>query len=205
MANKWEIEEYWLSRAFAWAWPSIWCAGLMYSMHFIESLKAQGGWRGILAIILTVAGKSLYEFLKKKANAAIVPILVLVLACAATAALPAAPPALGICVPATIIKVHDGDTATDVVIEIHCQVRYLDCWARELSEPGGKEAADSAKIAEGKHGRLYIPAESASLAGLFTFGRLLGEFWPDGADESESQRQVRLGFAGKTKKLEPKK
>ncbi len=118
----------------------------------------------------------------------------------------AAPPALGLTVPATIKTVHDGDTATDVVIELHVQVRYLGCWARELSEPGGKEAADSAKLAEGKHGRLFIPLKDPiELWKLLTFGRILGEFWPDGSVESESERQVRLGFAGAVKKLEPAK
>lgn len=131
--------------------------------------------------------------------------LLLALACGSAYAAPPAPP-LGLTVPATIKTVHDGDTATDVVIELHVQVRYLGCWARELSEPGGKEAAASAKLAEGKHGRLFIPLKDPiELWKLLTFGRVLGEFWPDGADESESQRQVRLGFAGAVKKLEPAK
>lgn len=131
--------------------------------------------------------------------------LFLALAASVSSAL-AAPPALGLTVPATIKTVHDADTATDVVIELHIQVRYLRCWGRELSEPGGPEAAASAKQTEGKRGRLFIPLNSnLELWKLFTFGRVLGEFWPDGSDESESQRQVRLGFAGETKKLEPKK
>ncbi len=117
----------------------------------------------------------------------------------------AAPPPLGVSIPAVCESAHDGDTAT-FAITFHVQVRYLGCWARELSEPGGKEAADSAKLAEGKHGRLFIPLKDPiELWKLLTFGRILGEFWPDGSDESESQRQVRLGFAGEVKKLEPAK
>lgn len=131
--------------------------------------------------------------------------LLVALAAAAPPAL-SAPPELGIVCPARIIKTHDGDTATDVVIELHVQVRYLNCWSRELSEKGGAEALASAKQAEGKHGRLFIPLnDPLQMWKLFTFGRVLGEFWPDGATESESERQVRLGFAGKTKKLEPAK
>lgn len=109
-------------------------------------------------------------------------------------------PPLGLSIPARIISAHDGDTATDVVIEVHVQVRYDNCWAPELSQPGGPESAASAKQAQGKHGRLFIPLNNPiDLWKLFTFGRVLGEFWPDGANESESQRQVRLGFASTTK------
>ncbi len=127
-------------------------------------------------------------------------ILGLLLALVACGNAYATPPPLGLSVPARIVRTHDGDTATDVVIELHVQVRYLDCWAKELSEPGGKEAAASAKLAEGKHGRLFIPIGNAnSISDLFTFGRVLGEIWLDGSNESESQRQVRLKMAS-TKK-----
>lgn len=108
-------------------------------------------------------------------------------------------PTIGLTVPADCETVHDGDTAT-FAITIHCQVRYLSCWAPELSQPGGAESATSAKLAEGKHGRLFIPiGDPFELWKSFTFGRVLGEFWPDGASESESQRQVRLGYAATTK------
>lgn len=112
---------------------------------------------------------------------------------------PAAPP-LALCVPATIVKVHDGDTATEVTLQVTVQVRYLNCWAPELKDKGGVAARDSAKRAEGMHGRLFIPIGNANnLSDLLTFGRVLGEFWPDGAKESESQRQVRLKHASTTK------
>ncbi len=131
-------------------------------------------------------------------------ILILAWVLAVAQPLAAAPPVPGIAIPATIKTVHDGDTATDVVIEVHVQVRYLNCWAPELSKPGGPESAASAKLAEGKHGVLFVPlADPFELWKLFTFGRVLGEFWPDGATESESERQVRLGFAGKTKDTQP--
>lgn len=122
---------------------------------------------------------------------------------------PAAPPASNVppcalCVPIRVNTVHDGDTATDVVIEVHVQVRYDNCWAPELTKPGGAEATASAKQAEGKHGRLYMPLnDQLDLWKLITFGRVVGEIWLDGATESESQRQVRLGFAGATKAKQP--
>jgi hypothetical protein len=108
-------------------------------------------------------------------------------------------PPKGICLPATVISAHDGDTAT-VDITVRTQVRYLNCWSKELNEPGGKEAAASAKLSEGKHGRIFIPLNDArTVADLFTFGRVLGEIWIDGSEESESQRQVRLGLASTAK------
>jgi len=116
------------------------------------------------------------------------------------AAEPATCPPLALCAPVRIVSVYDGDTATDVVIELHVQVRYLKCWAPELSQPGGKESRESAKLAEGKRGRLYIPLNQAgNIAALFTFGRVVGELWLDGATESESTRQVRTLHASTTK------
>jgi hypothetical protein len=193
------------SKVLEWAWSAAWCAGLMYAMHFIEALKAQGGWRAILAVVLTVVGKGAYESLKKYFTGT-AAVLFLTLACAVypAATLPAAPPAMGLTVPAECQSVHDGDTAT-FAITFRVQVRYLDCWAPELLKPGGPEAAASARLAEGKHGRLYVPLDDPlDLWRLLTFGRVLGKFWVDGATESESERQVRLGFAGTTKETQPK-
>ena len=109
-------------------------------------------------------------------------------------------PTLALCVPCKVLKVHDGDTATEVEIRVRVQVRYDSCWAPELREPGGPESRDSAKAAEGKTGRLFIPLNSSgNIADLFTFGRVVGTLWLDGATESESQRQVRTGHASTTK------
>lgn len=113
----------------------------------------------------------------------------------------APPPPVGICLPAVVRSVWDGDTATEVDITVRVSVRYMNCWSPELNQPGGKEAAASAKLAEGKKGRLFIPIDKASnLSDLFSFGRVVGELWLDGAKESESQRQVRLGHATRTKR-----
>lgn len=116
-------------------------------------------------------------------------------------------PPLVLCVPCAIHKMHDGDTATEATITLDIQIRYLKCWAPELSEAGGPEARDAAKLAEGKKGRLMIPLEGIhNIAELLTFGRVLGEFYPDGQEESESERLVRLGYATskKAKPLVPK-
>lgn len=116
-------------------------------------------------------------------------------------------PPLALCVPCKIIKIHDGDTATQATITLDIQVRYLDCWAPELNEPGGPEARDAAKTAEGKQGRLLIPLDKANnVADLLTFGRVLGTFYPDGQELSESERLVAAGYATqkKPKPLPPK-
>src|SRR3990172_8358288 len=90
-------------------------------------------------------------------------------------------PPLGICLPCQVVKVHDGDTANQVDVTIRVQVRYDECWSPELSEPGGKDAAASAKLAEGKHGRLLVPIKSGDeLIDLLTFGRVVGSIWLDG-------------------------
>lgn len=126
-------------------------------------------------------------------------LLAMALTAQSTRAVTPAPP-LALCVPCQVVTVHDGDTATEVILQIHVQVRYLDCWAPELKEPGGVESRASAKFAEGKKGRLFIPIGTANnIADLLTFGRVLGEIWLDGSSESESQRQVRLKMAS-TKK-----
>lgn len=109
-------------------------------------------------------------------------------------------PPLSLCLPCVVDKVHDGDTATKVTISVPVQVRYDNCWAPELKQPGGIEARDNAKLAEGKHGRLFIPISDANnLADLFTFGRVVGEIYLDGVPESESKRQVKAGHASTTK------
>lgn len=116
-------------------------------------------------------------------------------------------PELQLCVPCAIDKIHDGDTATKARITLDIQIRYLDCWAPELDEPGGIEAREAAKAVEGKSGRLVIPLEGKNnLADLLTFGRVLGTFYPDGSDESESARLCRLKYATPTKPkpLKPK-
>lgn len=109
-------------------------------------------------------------------------------------------PPLGLTLPCTVLKAHDGDTAT-VEVRIVANVRLPKCWAPELSQPGGVESRDNlANAALGAKGRLHIPMEDASnLASLFTFGRVIGDIWVDGDHESLAQRQVRTGHASSTK------
>lgn len=110
-------------------------------------------------------------------------------------------PPFGFCLPGKVLSVHDGDTAT-VEVRLKVQVRYLNCWAPELKDAGGPESRDSAKLAEGKLARLFVPLNDAGdIAKLFTFGRVVGELWLDGATESESQRQVNTGHASTKKGL----
>lgn len=108
-------------------------------------------------------------------------------------------PSLKLCVPCKVLAVHDGDTAT-AEIRLKVNVRYANCWAPELSERGGHEARDSAKEAEERTGRLEIPLDTIhNVSQMFSFGRVVGTLWLDGADESESEKQVRLGHASSTK------
>ncbi len=108
-------------------------------------------------------------------------------------------PPKALCFPVKVTTVHDGDTAK-VTVQFELTVRYDDCWAPELKDPGGKEARDSAKKAEGKSGRLFVDLSDAkNLADILTFGRVVGELWLDGATESESDRQIRTKNAS-TKK-----
>lgn len=105
-------------------------------------------------------------------------------------------PPLALVVPCTIHKIYDGDTASKATITLDISIRYLKCWTPELDEPGGPEARDAAKAVEGKQGRLLIPLDKANnLSDLLTFGRVLGEFFPDDSEESESARLVRQGYA----------
>jgi hypothetical protein len=93
---------------------------------------------------------------------------------------------------------HDGDTPIDATIHLKVQIRYKDFYSPELSEPGGKEAREEAKKVEGIAGRLYIPLDGAkSMADIFTFGRVIGDFYPDGSSISESERLVLLGHGSR--------
>ncbi len=78
--------------------------------------------------------------------------------------------------PCQITRVHDGDTLS-VRISINANVRLKDCWAPELSEPGGTEAREQLKRwANGEQAVLSIPlSEATNLGDLFSFGRVIGD------------------------------
>jgi hypothetical protein len=116
-----------------------------------------------------------------------------------------AAPQHGAALPFSISSNHDGDTLTGT-ITFRVNVRLCgdgkrQCWAKELNEPGGPESQKNLeKASNGKSGTLWIPADNATnLGNLFTFGRIVGDVWVDGMDESLSEYQVRTGHASTRK------
>jgi endonuclease YncB( thermonuclease family) len=108
-------------------------------------------------------------------------------------------PPLALCLPIKVTEVHDGDTAK-VSVTFDLTVRYANCWAPELKQPDGPKSADRAKEAVGKAGRLFVDLSNVrNLADALTFGRVIGEIWLDGQQESESAKQVRLKMASTRK------
>lgn len=103
-----------------------------------------------------------------------------------------APPAQ-VSLPVRVVAVHDGDTLT-CEVRFECQTRLLDCWAPELSEPGGDKARKRlAALAEGRAATLQIPLENKkNVADIFTFGRVLGRVWVDGRDVGAALVDERL-------------
>ena len=106
-----------------------------------------------------------------------------------------------LCIPCKVVKVYDVDTATRVEVKVELSVRYDNCWGPELNTEKGQEGKLAAKRAEGKEGILYVDlSDCNNLSDLFTFGRVVGEIWLDGEEQSESQKMVSLGLASTTKK-----
>lgn len=124
--------------------------------------------------------------------------VVLAVFCWLLTALGADPPRPAIVVPCKVVSVTDGDTVT-CEIRIRTNVRLLSTWAKELSHPGGQEAAARMhQLALGKDGTLEIPIDRAdNLADVLTLGRVLGRVWIDGRDVGAVM--VAEGLATKTK------
>jgi len=101
-----------------------------------------------------------------------------------------------ITMPCLVTEVVDGDTMT-VELRIPMRVRLINCWAPEARKEGGSESKENlALLAEGRHGVVSVPlGEATRLDHVFTFGRVLGDVWIDGDDESVGQQQVSLGHA----------
>lgn len=125
---------------------------------------------------------------------------------AATSTVSAAPPPLGLTVPAQWQLNHDGDTITaDITVRVNVRLcgdgKKRRCWAPELNEAGGPESRASLReFAAGKHGTLWIPMHDAhNLGDLFSLRRIVGDGWVDGTDESMSEYQVRTGNASTTR------
>lgn len=98
--------------------------------------------------------------------------------------------------PCLVTEVVDGDTVT-VEVRLPMRVRILNCWAPERGEAGGSEATENMRnLALNKRGILHVPLEHVDrIDKALTFGRVLGDVYIDGDEESVAQQQIRLGFA----------
>lgn len=114
------------------------------------------------------------------------------------------PPPLGLTARAIVRRVLDGDTL-DVELRLPVRVRLLDCWAPEIhgpDKPAGlqSKAAAEALAPPGTHGILHVPtAQADALGDVLTLGRVLGTFWPAGADASLAELLVAAGQAAARK------
>jgi len=110
------------------------------------------------------------------------------------AAEPANPPRLVF--PGRLTEVIDGDTVT-VQIELPVRIRMLDCYAPELSQPGGRESRRHLEsIAGGHQVEVEVPLVRANESSdVFSFGRLLANVRIPGDTLSLSERQVLAGKA----------
>jgi endonuclease YncB( thermonuclease family) len=113
-------------------------------------------------------------------------------------------PSLGLTARAIVDRVIDGDTL-DVLITVPVRVRMIDCWAPEITGIQKPQGQESKALLEqmapvGSKVLVNIPTTHVdALAGVFTFGRVLGEVWRQGDDESLSQLMVAAGAATKEK------
>lgn len=99
------------------------------------------------------------------------------------------------------VEIVDGDTLT-VEVRVPIRIRLRDCWAKEVREPGGKEAREHLrKMVDGKACLIQIPLEGTRrLDDVFSFGRLLAWVWIDGESVDVSARMVADGFATREKR-----
>lgn len=109
-------------------------------------------------------------------------------------------PSPSVTVTGAVTDVHDGDTLT-VEVRLPVRVRLLDCWAKELSQPGGKEAREHLRqLVQGKSCLVQIPLDGFRRSDdVFSFGRLLARVWIDGDSVDVSVRMVQDGHATKEK------
>jgi endonuclease YncB( thermonuclease family) len=126
--------------------------------------------------------------------AALEAVVCFLSACAA-----AAPPPLGWATNCEVTDVVDGDTVT-VSITTHVRVRLTNCWAAELNTQEGKSAKRYIEsLSIGKPAVLFVPHGRRQLGDSTTMGRVLGQIWLEGFDESLSELMVEAGYATKTK------
>lgn len=109
-------------------------------------------------------------------------------------------PPLGLTARAVVTRIVDGDTM-DVMLMLPVRVRLLDCWAPEITgvqKPEGIVAKEQLeKMAPvGSRVRVQVPTGDAdALCDVLTMGRVLGNVWRDGDDESLSELMVAAGMA----------
>lgn len=111
-------------------------------------------------------------------------------------------PELGLTALAEVKRVIDGDTL-DVELRIPVRVRLLDCWAPERRTPAGVASTQQLQRMAPAGGLVvvHVPTQGAdSVQDVFTFGRVLANVWPEGADESVSQAMVATGHATERKR-----
>lgn len=113
-------------------------------------------------------------------------------------------PPLGLTARAIVDRVIDGDTI-DVLVTIPVRVRLLDCWAPEITGGEKLDGLASKALMEqmapvGSRVHVQIPSGDVdALAGVFSFGRVLGQVWRAGDDESLSEMMVAAGAATRKK------
>lgn len=115
-------------------------------------------------------------------------------------------PEPGLTARAIVSRVIDGDTV-EVLVTIPVTVRLRDCWAPEV------HGIDRVAGMLSKHQlESLLPAKSHvlvdidtkdvdALAGVFTFGRVLGDIWIDSLEHSISTEMVRSGYATEKKEV----
>lgn len=109
-------------------------------------------------------------------------------------------PEPAITLPCLVTEVIDGDTLT-VEVRVPMRVRIKDCWAPEMNEKGGAESRDNlCRLAQDRYGVVYVPLEDVKrIDHAMSFGRVLGDVYIDGDDESLGQQQVSTGHAAARK------
>ena len=98
--------------------------------------------------------------------------------------------------PATVVRVIDGDTV-EVEVSTRISVRLLDCWAPERFTEDGKKAKEAAErlIPAGTECLLEVPLGGHDqLHDVFSFGRVLGSVHTESFG-SIAKRLVELGYA----------
>ena len=114
-------------------------------------------------------------------------------------------PPLGITARAVIDRIIDGDTL-DVLLTIPVRVRLKNCWAPEIhgvEKPLGIIAKEQLErmAPVGSHVRVNVPTgEVDAMAGVFTFGRVVGDVWREGDSDSLGTLMVASGVASYEKR-----